>query len=91
MIELVESSCEKARKHPIKSWLYPLLAAIVLFSPVIVKVWLDDRKPMIEPDIYMGDRVVRIEVTPSNEFIFTSRDGKIIKTSDFKNYKWIQR
>ena len=72
------------------AWVYPLLVILFAFSPLFVYVWKENAKPMIEPESFLGDRVVNAVVNDGH-FLFRSRDGKIAETSDFKNWKWIQR
>ena len=72
--------------------LAPVLAALVFFSPMIYLICRDGMKPEISPEVFMGDRVVKVErVAMDSRWIFTSRDGKMAETRDFKTWKWIQR
>jgi hypothetical protein len=75
-----------------KSIIYPILAAFIFFSPVFIWIYFEAKKPVLEPSEFMGDRVVKVQrVAFSGEYIFTSKDGKIASTSDFRNWRWIQR
>lgn len=73
------------------------IATFLLFFVFMVGVAVYDvvkwlRQPEISPEEFIGDRVVHIDrVAFNGSFILTSRDGKIVETRDFKNYRWIQR
>lgn len=76
----------------IKAILYLIILCLVLFSVSVIMFIIDCKTPIIEPQKFIGDRVVKIERTAfNNEYIITSRDGKIVKTRDFKKYEWIQK
>lgn len=75
----------------IKAVLYPVLFCLVLFSPVVFLEHRDSKTPITEPQVFMQDYVIKIErVAWNNEYIITSKSGKIVSTKDFKKYKWIQ-
>ena len=74
------------------AWVYPLLVILFAFSPLFVYVWKENAKPIKEPESFIGDRVVKVQRgSVAGELIFTSRDGRIAKTRDFKNWTWLQK